>query len=171
MTVIDTYGKMTRPPKHEGLDRYECRKALLKDLEEGGYLVKTEPFKLPGRCHRCDTSVEPSYPNSGLSEWSPCRAGTRRFGRAGEVRARALAKITRIGWKTSATGAFQGSQWANRIPAWYCDECCKTIVAREEPDLVLIAAGHCVKTRTCWTRGSPPPSGRSRLRGLKRQPT
>ena len=40
--------------KYNGMDRYECRKALVKDLEEQGYLVKTEPYSHNvGTCYRC----------------------------------------------------------------------------------------------------------------------
>ena len=46
--------------KYEGMDRYECRKAWVKDLEEAGYLVKTEEKVIPvGECYRCRTVVEP----------------------------------------------------------------------------------------------------------------
>ena len=46
--------------KYEGMDRYECRKAWVKDLEEAGYLVKTEEKVIPvGGCYRCGTVVEP----------------------------------------------------------------------------------------------------------------
>ena len=46
--------------KYNGMDRYECRKALVKDLEEQGYLVKTEPYSHNvGTCYRCHNDVEP----------------------------------------------------------------------------------------------------------------
>ena len=44
--------------KYNGMDRYECRKALVKDLEEQGYLVKTEPYSHNvGTCYRCHNDV------------------------------------------------------------------------------------------------------------------
>ena len=46
--------------KYEGMDRYECRKAVVKDLEEGGWLVKIEDHEHNvGTCYRCGTTVEP----------------------------------------------------------------------------------------------------------------
>ena len=46
--------------KYAGLDRYEARKQIVKDLEEQGYLVKTEPHKHNvGSCYRCSTVIEP----------------------------------------------------------------------------------------------------------------
>ena len=45
---------------YNGMDRYECRKAIVKDLEEQGYLVKTEPYSHNvGTCYRCHNDVEP----------------------------------------------------------------------------------------------------------------
>ncbi len=58
--------------KYQGMDRYECRKAVITDLEEGGYLVKIEDHEHNvGTCYRCGTTVEPiigSKP-SGSSRW------------------------------------------------------------------------------------------------------
>ena len=46
--------------KYEGMDRFECRKALVKDIEEAGLLVKIEDKVIPvGECYRCHTTVEP----------------------------------------------------------------------------------------------------------------
>lgn len=138
VTVIDTYGKMTEAAgKYEGLDRYECRKALLKDLEEGGYLVKTEPYKLSlGRCHRCDTSVEPLISEQWFVRMEPLAEPALKAVREGKVRfvPERFAKIYE-NWMENVRDWCISRQlwWGHRIPAWYCDECCKTIVAREEP--------------------------------------
>ena len=46
--------------KYNGMDRYECRKAIVADLEAQGYLVKTEPYSHNvGTCYRCHNDVEP----------------------------------------------------------------------------------------------------------------
>ncbi|MEG1748042.1 MAG: class I tRNA ligase family protein, partial [Oscillospiraceae bacterium] len=46
--------------KYAGMDRYACRKAIVADLEAGGYLVKTEPYNHHvGTCYRCHNDVEP----------------------------------------------------------------------------------------------------------------
>ncbi|MBR5679201.1 MAG: valine--tRNA ligase, partial [Clostridia bacterium] len=47
-------------PKYAGMDRYEARKAIVKDLEAGGYLAGIEPLKHEvGTCYRCGTTIEP----------------------------------------------------------------------------------------------------------------
>ena len=52
--IVDDY------PKYAGMDRYEARKAIVKDLEEQGFLVKVEPYTHNvGTCQRCHTTVEP----------------------------------------------------------------------------------------------------------------
>ena len=46
--------------RYNGMDRYECRKAIVKDLEEQGYLIKTEDYSHNvGTCYRCHNDVEP----------------------------------------------------------------------------------------------------------------
>ena len=46
--------------KYEGMDRYECRKAWVHDLEEAGFLVKIEELTIPvGKCYRCHNAIEP----------------------------------------------------------------------------------------------------------------
>jgi valyl-tRNA synthetase len=60
--VMDTSGKMNGnvPNKYQGLDRYECRRELLRDLEKAGLLAKTEDHaNSVGHCYRCDTVIEP----------------------------------------------------------------------------------------------------------------
>ena len=59
--VIDEEGKMNEnAEKYQKMDRYECRKALVKDLEEQGFLVKTKEHQHNvGVCYRCHTVIEP----------------------------------------------------------------------------------------------------------------
>ena len=57
---IDEDAKIINGGKYNGMDRYECRKAIVADLEEQGYLVKVEPYSHNvGCCYRCGTVVEP----------------------------------------------------------------------------------------------------------------
>lgn len=138
VTVIDTHAKMTSAAgKYEGMDRYECRKALLKDLEEGDFLVKTEPYKLSiGRCHRCDTNVEPLISEQWFVRMKPLAEPAIKAVREGKVRF-VPERFTKIylNWMENVRDWCISRQlwWGHRIPAWYCDSCGKTIVAREEP--------------------------------------
>ncbi|MFR1808421.1 MAG: class I tRNA ligase family protein, partial [Pygmaiobacter massiliensis] len=58
--------------KYAGMDRYAARKAMLKDLEEGGYLVRTEDYKHNvGTCYRCGTTVEPMVSKQWFVKMEP----------------------------------------------------------------------------------------------------
>ena len=67
VTVIGPDGKMSpEAGKYAGLDRYQCRKQLISDLEKEGYLVSTKAHQhAVGSCSRCDTTVEPTVSSSG----------------------------------------------------------------------------------------------------------
>jgi valyl-tRNA synthetase len=138
VSVIDTRGKMTeKAGKYHGMDRYECRKALLKDLEDGGYLVKTEPYKLSvGRCHRCDSNVEPLISEQWFVKMKPLAEPALRVVRDGTVKF-VPERFTKVyeNWMENVRDWCISRQlwWGHRIPAWYCDGCGKTLVAREEP--------------------------------------
>lgn len=57
--------------KYQGMDRYECREAIVKDLEEGGFLVKIEPHTHNvGTCYRCKTTVEPRVSKQWFVKWN-----------------------------------------------------------------------------------------------------
>ncbi len=147
VSVIDTHGKMTAAAgKYEGMDRYECRKALLKDLEEGGYLVKTEPYKLSvGRCHRCDSNVEPLISEQWFVKMKPLAEPALRVVREGTVKF-VPERFTKVyeNWMENVRDWCISRQlwWGHRIPAWYCDKCGKTVVAREEPSSCHRCAGN-----------------------------
>ena len=55
ISCIDLEGKMNEyAGKYQGMDRFECRKAWIKDLDDAGFLIKTEKLDIPvGTCYRC----------------------------------------------------------------------------------------------------------------------
>ena len=61
ITIMDTNGRINENGIHfKGMDRYESRKAIVKELDEKGFLVKIEPYALGlGRCYSCKEVVEP----------------------------------------------------------------------------------------------------------------
>ncbi len=60
---------------YKGMDRFECRTAIVKDLEEGGYLVKTEPYTHSlGHCQRCHTLIEPLVSKQWFVRMAPLAA-------------------------------------------------------------------------------------------------
>ena len=138
VTVINSEGKMTEEAgKYRGLDRYEARQAVLRDLERGGYLVKTEPYRFAqGRCHRCDSPVEPLISEQWFVKMEPLKGPAIQVVRDGRVRfvPERFSKIY-LNWMENVRDWCISRQlwWGHRIPAWYCQNCGKVTVAREAP--------------------------------------
>ncbi len=77
INVMDERGRMNAsvPKQYEGLDRFECRKELIKDLTERGYLLKTEAYTHNvGKCYRCHTIIEPWLSDQWFVKMKPLAA-------------------------------------------------------------------------------------------------
>jgi len=122
---------------YAGMDRYECRKAIVKDLEEQGYLVKTENYSHNvGTCYRCHNDVEPLISAQWFVKMEPLAKEALRVVRDGEVKfvPERFSK-TYINWMENVHDWCISRQlwWGHQIPAWYCDECGHINVGREDP--------------------------------------
>ena len=122
---------------YNGMDRYECRKAIVKDLEEQGYLVKTEDYSHNvGTCYRCHNDVEPLISAQWFVKMEPLAKEALRVVRDGEVKfvPERFSK-TYINWMENVHDWCISRQlwWGHQIPAWYCDECGHINVGREDP--------------------------------------
>ena len=123
--------------KYEGMDRYECRKQIVKDLEEQGYLVKIEPYNHNvGTCYRCHKDVEPLISAQWFVKMEPLAKEALRVVNEGEVKfvPDRFAK-TYTNWMENVHDWCISRQlwWGHQIPAWYCDECGHINVSREDP--------------------------------------
>ena len=123
--------------KYQGMSREEARKAIVKDLEEGGFLVKVEPIQHNvGSCYRCSTLVEPRVSKQWFVKMQPLAEPAIDVVRKGEVKfvPERFDKIY-YNWMENIRDWCISRQlwWGHRIPAWYCEDCGETIVAREEP--------------------------------------
>jgi valyl-tRNA synthetase len=131
--VINAAGK-----QYEGLDRFAARKRIVDDLESQGLLDKIADHALSvGGCYRCKTVVEPYL----SLQW---------YVKVGPLAERALAAVkegrTRIipqQWENTYYDWLENIRdwcisrqiwWGHRIPAWYCDACGETTVAKVDPD-------------------------------------
>ena len=122
--------------KYEGMDRYEARKAIVKDLEEGGYLVKVEPHKHNvGQCYRCGTTVEPITSKQWFVKMEPLAK------RAIEVVKNKDIEFvpdrfskTYLNWMENVHDWCISRQlwWGHRIPAYYCCDCDEMVVSKED---------------------------------------
>ena len=137
--VIDDDGRINENGgPYNGMDRYECRKAIVKDLEEQGYLVKTEPYNHNvGTCYRCHNDVEPLISAQWFVKMEPLAKEALRVVREGEVKfvPDRFSKIY-TNWMENVHDWCISRQlwWGHQIPAWYCDECGCINVSREDPD-------------------------------------
>ena len=123
-------------PKYAGMDRFEARKAIVADLEAGGFLVRTEDYSHNvGTCYRCGSTIEPRVSlqwfvkmadlakpaieavRSGATKFIPERFEKNYFNWMEDIRDWC---VSRQLW------------WGHRIPAFYCDDCGETVVTKEE---------------------------------------
>ena len=122
---------------YNGTDRYECRNAIVKDLEEQGYLVKTEPYSHNvGTCYRCHTDVEPLISAQWFVKMEPLAKEAIRVVQDGTIKfvPERFTK-TYINWMENVHDWCISRQlwWGHQIPAWYCDDCGHINVSREDP--------------------------------------
>ncbi len=139
INVMTDDGHMTDDcGKYAGMDLYECRKAIVKDLEEGGYLVKVEPMKHNvGSCYRCHTTVEPRVSKQWFVKMEPLAKPAIDIVRDGTVKfiPDRMSKVY-FNWMDNIKDWCISRQlwWGHRIPAWYCPDCGELIVTREDPN-------------------------------------
>ena len=123
--------------KYEGMDRYECRKQIVADLDAQGDLVKTEDYSHNvGTCYRCHNDVEPLISAQWFVKMEPLAKEALRVVNDGTIRfvPERFAK-TYTNWMENCHDWCISRQlwWGHQIPAWYCDECGHINVSREDP--------------------------------------
>ena len=95
--------------KYQGMDRYECREAIVKDLEEGGFLVKIEPHTHNvGTCYRCKTTVEPRVSKQWFVKMEPLAKPAIKCVKEKQTQIipERFEKVIITGWRTSRIGVF-----------------------------------------------------------------
>ena len=136
--VIDDNGKINAlGGKYAGLDRYEARKQIVKDLEAQDYLVKVEEHQHNvGTCYRCHNDVEPLISAQWFVKMEPLAKEAIRVVEDGEVRfvPERFSKIY-TNWMENCHDWCISRQlwWGHQIPAWTCDDCGHITVSREDP--------------------------------------
>ena len=122
--------------KYEGMDRYECRKAVIKDLEEGGYLVKIEDHEHNvGTCYRCGTTVEPMTSAQWFVKMAPLAKPAMDVVTEGKTKfVPDRFSKTYLRWMENVHDWCISRQlwWGHRIPAFYCEDCGEMTVSKED---------------------------------------
>ena len=134
--VINEDAKIINGGKYNGMDRYEARKAIVADLEEQGYLVKVEPYNHNvGCCYRCGTVVEPLTSPQWFVKMQPLAEAAIDVVKDGRIKfvPERFTK-TYMNWMENVHDWCISRQlwWGHRIPAWYCADCGKITVSRED---------------------------------------
>ena len=136
--IMDKEAKMNEnvPEKYQGLDRYECRKQVIADLEKLGILADIEDHENSvGHCYRCRTVVEPTLSDQWFVKMKdlvqrPLDAVRRK---EVEIIPERWEKLF-FEWMENIRDWCISRQiwWGHRIPVWYCD-CGEVIVSRTDP--------------------------------------
>ena len=124
--------------KYAGMDRYECRKAIVKELDEMGLLVGIEDYTHNVGTHeRCHTTVEPMIKKQWFVRMDELIKPAIKAVKEGEIRLiPQRAESIYFNWTDNIRDWCISRQlwWGHRIPAWYCADCGEIIVSRETPE-------------------------------------
>ncbi|MBO4425999.1 MAG: valine--tRNA ligase, partial [Clostridiales bacterium] len=137
ITVLTEDAKITDDyPKYAGMDRYEAREAIIKDLEEGGFLIKTEDYNHNvGTCYRCGTTIEPRVSLQWFVKMEELAKPAIEAVRDGRIRfvPERFSK-NYFNWMEDIRDWCISRQlwWGHRIPAFYCDDCGEIVVTKDE---------------------------------------
>ena len=148
--VMDDNGVMNElAGKYNGLTRDECRKQIVEDLKEGGFLVKIEPYKHNvGECYRCSTIVEPIVSKQWFVKMKPLAEPA-----VAAVKKRKVEFIpkrfekTYFNWMENVRDWCISRQlwWGHRIPAYYCDDCGEMTVSKTKVEVCPKCGGKHVR--------------------------
>ena len=139
ITVINDDATMNHyAGKYEGMDRYECRKALVEDLEKQGLLVKVEPHSHNVGTHdRCGTTVEPMVKQQWFVKMDELIKPAVEAVKNGDIQLlpKRMEK-TYFNWTDNIRDWCISRQlwWGHRIPAYYCPDCGEMVVAKAAPE-------------------------------------
>lgn len=146
--VMDEEGKMNENAgPYKGLDRFECRKRIVKDLEEAGVLVKVEDHvHSVGHSERSGAVVEPILSTQWFVRMKPLAERAIAHTKSGEGVRFVPERFEKIylHWIENVRDWCISRQlwWGHRIPAWHCGDCGEITVSRETPE----RCSHCGST-------------------------
>ena len=138
VVINDDATMNSKAGKYAGMDRYECRKALVEDLEKEGLLVKVVPHSHNVGTHdRCGTTVEPMIKQQWFVKMDDLIKPAVEGVKNGDIKLlpKRMEK-TYFNWTDNFRDWCISRQlwWGHRIPAYYCDECGEMVVSKNAPE-------------------------------------
>ena len=146
--VIDEDGRMTDEAGQPfaGMNRFECRQAVVNTLEQQEILEKTEEYDLnQSICYRCDTVLEPYLSNQWFVKMEPLAE------KAIESAENGVPEFFPDRWEDVYMDWLENSRdwcisrqlwWGHQIPVWYCEECGEHTASVGQPDEDCSNCGH-----------------------------
>ena len=147
ISIFDTSARInSNGGPYEGLDRYDCRKKLWADMAAAGMVIKEEPYMMNiPRSQRGGEIVEPMISTQWFVRIQPQADPALAAVRDGRIRI-VPERFTKVyyNWLENIQDWCISRQlwWGHRIPVWYCAECGKMTVTRQDPD----RCAHCGST-------------------------
>jgi len=151
IVVISMDGTMTHEAgeRYEGMDRYECRRKLVEELGDGGYLVEVEDYEHSvGQCYRCQTVIEPILSRQWFVRMKELAEPAIEAVKEGRIRiVPENWEKTYFEWMYNIRDWCISRQiwWGHRIPVWNCGDCGKVVVQADEPLTCPGCASHDLK--------------------------
>ena len=137
--VINEHGVMNENAGKDfaGLDRFEAREKIIKELKNKGLLGEIKPHEHAiGQCYRCDTIIEPYLSDQWFVKMKPLAERAIEVVKTGEVKFHP-ARWTKVyyHWMENVRDWCISRQiwWGHRIPVYYCQNCGEIVVAKDEP--------------------------------------
>ena len=127
-------------PAYAGMDRFEARRAIVADLEKGGYLIRVEDYAHNvGTCYRCGTTVEPRVSLQWFVKMEPLAKPAIDAVKNGDIKfVPQRFEKNYFHWMENIRDWCISRQlwWGHRIPAYYCDNeaCGETVVSLDAPE-------------------------------------
>jgi valyl-tRNA synthetase len=149
INILNPDGTLSRevPERYRGLPVLKARNMVLEDLKEQNLFLKEEDYKHQvGHCYRCNTVIEPFLSSQWFVRMKPLAEKALKAWKQGKVR------FFPKKWENTYTHWLENIRdwcisrqlwWGHRIPVWYCDDCGKMTVVREDPH----KCAHCNSTR------------------------
>ena len=138
LRVMDDEAKINEAGgEYAGLDRYEARKAIVRDLEAQGYLIEIEDHSHNvGHCERCKTTVEPIVSKQWFVKMEPLAKPAIEALKSCDLNfvPERFGKVY-LHWLENIRDWCISRQlwWGHRLPVYYCDDCGEVMISREEP--------------------------------------